>query len=114
MRESNWYSFEVCIKCYKILSNRQILYSNGTCPYCGHTNDSTITDSIKITLKKFKHHKWWQFWKRKVVYVGNNLLSQKWLKNELNEQTCNSCGYPFYHSKGKCTNALCKKHGLIQ
>lgn len=37
-----------CIECNCVLTYKEMFYSNGTCPHCGHTNSSTIVDVKKV------------------------------------------------------------------
>lgn len=83
MKISNWYSIDVCVNCEHELSRAELGYSNGTCPYCGHTDNSTICSYKKVTLRKIKHYKWWQVFGRKVTYEGKDDFSKQWLRNKL-------------------------------
>ena len=79
MRESKWYSIDVCSKCEHRLTDWQLMNSNGTCAHCGHKCDSTVCDYEKVVLKSTKHYKWWEFWKNKKTYVGKDEFSKRWL-----------------------------------
>lgn len=79
MRESNWYGIDVCVKCKGRLSDSQIMHSDGVCPKCGHVTKGTVCETIKVVAKEIKHHKWWQFWKRKYTYKGVDDFSERWL-----------------------------------
>ena len=81
MKESEWYCIDVCIKCEKRLSNNEVMYRSGVCPKCGHQTNSTMCQTKKVVLKEIRHHKWWQFWKRKYTYIGKDEFSRTWNKN---------------------------------
>ena len=78
-RKSNWYSICVCSKCENRLTDRQIMYSSGTCPYCGHTWPGTIVGYNKVTIRSVKHYNWWQLFNRETTYEGANDYSKQWL-----------------------------------
>jgi hypothetical protein len=61
-----WISAPCCVGCDRWLTEHEIMYSNGVCPYCGYVVDSTVCD---VTVRAAKwvwdfRPKWWQFWKR--------------------------------------------------
>jgi hypothetical protein len=76
----NWYAKDVCIKCHSALNSRDKMYSRGTCPYCGNSNDSTVCDTYKVVIRKVTIIPFLLLpWKRKVSYVGANDRSNAWL-----------------------------------
>lgn len=46
-----WYFIDECSECHEELSSYEKMYSSGVCPYCGASNDSTIVDTDKITVR---------------------------------------------------------------
>ena len=51
----NWKKGYKCIECKHELTIKEVYYSNGTCPYCGHSNKSTLVDYIAVIYRpKFK------------------------------------------------------------
>lgn len=81
MRTSNWYSFSVCQDCENRLSSDEKMYSGGTCPHCGNTNDSTIVDCIKVTIRSHNPNPWWKLFNRlPITYEGRDQYSKDWLK----------------------------------
>lgn len=83
MRVSNWYNLHVCRECETLLTNKDLDYSNGTCPHCGHTSNFTICDYKKITLRTTKHYKWWYIFGRKKTHEGKDRFSIEWLRKNL-------------------------------
>jgi len=52
-----------CKECDHVLSSDQRSYSNGTCPYCGNTNNGTMVKTIKVKYKWVKFRvPFWKFW----------------------------------------------------
>jgi hypothetical protein len=77
MKRGRWYSFEVCRKCYRRLTDSIVMNNNATCIHCGHTVDGTICETFKVTLRETRHNKWWQ--RKNLTYEAANDHSQKWL-----------------------------------
>ena len=82
MKESDWYGVTICSECEQRLSDYEIIHSRGICPKCGHNSHFTSCDHLTLVIKEIKHHKWWQFWKRKFTYVGKDNFSQEWLDKQ--------------------------------
>lgn len=81
--DSHWYGIDVCIKCYYVLSKRQINHSGGICPTCGYSSFSETCTTQKLILKKKRYDKWWEFWKKKEVsYTGLDDFTKNWLKSK--------------------------------
>ena len=59
-----YYSIDVCVSCEKQLTTSEQMLSNGTCVYCGNTNESTITSTRKVIMKKVRVNPFWKFWKK--------------------------------------------------
>lgn len=79
IKESNWYSFEVCVSCKQRIDPH---FKNGICPKCGHES-YMVCDTEKVILKCYTHARtqWWKFWeKRPKTYVGRDEFSCKWLE----------------------------------
>ncbi len=49
---SKWYVEYKCVKCDASLSIRERIYSDGCCPHCGNTIDSTFVDTKKETVQR--------------------------------------------------------------
>jgi DNA-directed RNA polymerase subunit RPC12/RpoP len=79
MRKSNWYSIYICSICEHRLYNSELMDSKGTCPHCGHSCRGSVCDYEKVTLRRIKHHKWWQIFSKKITYEGRNKFSMSWL-----------------------------------
>lgn len=62
--KSTYYHINICINCEKRLSEYQIMYSEGTCKFCGNTNNSTIVDTKKLRIKQTRINPIWMFWKK--------------------------------------------------
>ena len=56
LRYGSWTKAWFCVGCGKGLSNYEVHYSNGVCPYCGNRASGTIcdckTDSIRPVYQK--------------------------------------------------------------
>ncbi len=48
---SKWMTWHTCSKCNHELTRREIMYSYGTCPYCGYTVNSTVLDYKKSSYR---------------------------------------------------------------
>ena len=83
MRESDWYGFDVCVKCESRLNESQKMYSGGVCPKCGNVTHGTIVSTTKVVLKEIKHHPWWRFWNKELTYRGRNEFSERWANKAL-------------------------------
>jgi len=79
MRESDWYKIDVCTNCESRMSYWVMYNSGGVCPKCGYNSYSCACDSRDVVLKEIKHHKWWEFWRRKYTYIGIDKFSQDWI-----------------------------------
>lgn len=89
MGKSEWKFVEMCAQCEKELSENQILYSHGICPYCGYNSNCTICDTKKVVYRKTKTFipKWYQFWIRPkylIEYAGT--MSETILKKLDNDK----------------------------
>lgn len=62
--KTTYYNINSCVKCDTPINNSQRMHSNGTCPFCGWTNNSTIVDSRKKTIKQTRINPFWKFWKK--------------------------------------------------
>lgn len=65
-----------CKTCHHELNRHELMYSSGTCPYCGHTNTSTVVDYYKKAYKNVcinPDRKWYQFPKYKREYNEKDL-----------------------------------------
>ena len=40
-----------CVKCGHKFSNRDMIHSDGVCPYCGNISRGTICDSDKVAVE---------------------------------------------------------------
>lgn len=58
------YSLNLCIKCQRALSQSDRMHSNGTCPHCGNTNDSTVVNTTKCVYTMTRINPWWKPWKK--------------------------------------------------
>jgi len=81
MRSSEWHKITICVNCKCRIKHQTRMYGGGICPNCGHDSHSTICDTKNIIIKEIKHHKWWQFWKRKFTYLGKDDQSKEWLSS---------------------------------
>jgi len=82
-KESNWYSFDVCVECNSRFFGNDKYLSNAVCPYCGHeTKKQTICASRKVIAKKITYTHKWKFWDSKAEYIGKDKFSQDWLDNK--------------------------------
>lgn len=56
---SRWFFTEICENCLTELSDSEIYYNKGVCPYCTNDSNSTICDTVKkhyryvYKIKKF-------------------------------------------------------------
>ena len=85
MKESEWYSVNVCVACSEHLREILRIFSDGICPHCGHNSHSNICYTYKVILKQIRYHKWYQFWKRKYEYIGKDEFSKQWLAKNYNK-----------------------------
>jgi len=87
MTIGKWFTHKVCLDCEHFLTDTEEMYSSGTCPHCGHTNDSTIVDSKKLIIRKHDPNKWYQIFKfnrSPYLWEGRDEFSKNWiLKNKL-------------------------------
>ena len=49
--KGRYVAFFTCVECGKELSSDAVMYSDGVCPRCGHSSQSTVCDVI--TNKRF-------------------------------------------------------------
>ena len=54
--KSHFASINVCVKCDKQLKGANLYNSNGTCPFCGNIDNSTITDYKKVKVKVTEYY----------------------------------------------------------
>ena len=62
--KSTYYCINACTSCDATISNSQRMYSNGICKFCGNTDNSTIVDTIKKTIKQTRINPLWKFWRK--------------------------------------------------
>lgn len=79
IRISNWYGIDVCIRCQRRLDDSEMMHRGGVCPKCGYNSNSTVCNTYKVVLREYKHYSWWEFWKNKRTYEGENEFSKEWL-----------------------------------
>jgi hypothetical protein len=55
-----------CVDCERRLTDDEILYSGGVCPYCGFTSQSTVCmTATRVAYWVWDcRPRWWQFWKK--------------------------------------------------
>lgn len=70
---SGWNIEYRCVRCQKVLSNNQVMYSHGLCPHCGYKSSDacTIVDNTEHFYRLVRYGKWWQFWIRPVREYKN-------------------------------------------
>ena len=70
-----WYRGFKCVSCKEKLSWYQVMDSFGTCPFCGHSSESTVVSTTCYVYRKITIKNGWFFWNWKVKYeekeVGN-------------------------------------------
>jgi len=80
MRVSDWYTIIVCEHCLHRLTSYEQMYNEGTCPHCGYSCDSTVTDYKKVTIRELNPNPWWKIFNRlPSTYEGVNQFSRDWL-----------------------------------
>lgn len=57
-----WHLIEVCKECRAELSDDEVYFSDGICPYCGHDDDSTVLDTERIVARWVTTKKAHWFW----------------------------------------------------
>lgn len=62
-----------CINCERELKDFQRSYNYGYCPYCGYKGAScrTIAKCTEHLYKIKRYGKWWEFWKKRKIYLGD-------------------------------------------
>ena len=68
MRKGKWFNVDLCVECEKQLSNRVLMYSNATCPYCGHNAPGTFCNVTSTSARYVMPYKWYEFWKYHTRY----------------------------------------------
>lgn len=58
MKKSIWRNGQCCIKCKQELSNREVMYSGGRCPKCGHKGSGAGT-IVDVEEFSYRYVVWW-------------------------------------------------------
>lgn len=67
-----WVAREICTKCKKQLTSREVAYSDGCCPYCGHLSGNTFCAVEKFAVELPPPPSWYLRWSmyRAVIWFG--------------------------------------------
>lgn len=58
---SKWFPVYLCIDCHKQLSEHEMMYSSGVCPYCGNKKGTSIVECHKKSAR-------YVFSKEKIIF----------------------------------------------
>ena len=64
-----WFTVKYCVHCDERLSHEDIHRTQGTCPYCGHTDKSTIVAYGKKVFRKIEVKRRWLYFFWRTVSV---------------------------------------------